>query len=796
VAALVYAVLSIALYAPALVPGHTLSGSDYLWSAAPWASERPADVRPFGSNYELVDAAVQFQPWLQYTRGRLPQPPLWNPHVAAGRPYLANAQSAPLSPFSLPAYVLPFWWSLGVIAAVKVFVAAFGAYLLGRALGMRFGGGLLAGLVYGFSLYFVVWISWPQSSVWALLPWTLVFTDKVIRDPTPLPGAGLALIVALQFFAGHPESSFHLLVTTLCFLVLRISLLRRRGALPSGLRCLLAFSLALIAGTALAAVTLLPFLQLLSRSSDVEVRQTFAALALPSKYLLGFVLPDYWGRATHTATGAFAQERALYVGALPLALGITALVGRPSPQRIYIAAFGALMLAIALGMPPFPDLARQIPIVKTGNHLRVVVIAVFCLALLAGWGLDDLGTRRIRRSRLVLGAALGLLLLPCLVLAARGQVSGGVLGAALKLAAGIAWPSPPADANDLAIIRMAGLVVWLVFMGLALLLLVARIRLRLAATTFAAIAVALVTADLFKAGMGANPAITTGSATQPSTPGIAYLRGRRPNRFVGLDRPIGPSPLLPNMAVRWSLYDARSYDLPVERRYDRLWRRAVRGGGPTDTPTTGARLTPRSLRAFRLLSVTDIAQDPIAPRARLPNLLLAYDRPDLRLYANTGAMPRAGVVAAQRVIPSEAAELEAVLRPGFDGRRTVVTPSPLPGLRRTPGRRPAGSARIVRYEPERVVVNATAHTTSELVLTDLYYPGWKVTVDGKPSVLHRVDFLLRGTTLAPGRHRVEFRYEPGSWRAGWVLSLAALAALLAGVAVGLRARRSGRAAEP
>jgi hypothetical protein len=71
-----------------------------------------------------------------------------------------------------------------------------------------------------------------------------------------------------------------------------------------------------------------------------------------------------------------------------------------------------------------------------------------------------------------------------------------------------------------------------------------------------------------------------------------------------------------------------------------------------------------------------------------------------------------------------------------------------------------------------------------------------VTVDGKPSVLHRVDFLLRGTTLAPGRHRVEFRYEPGSWRAGWVLSLAALAALLAGVAVGLRARRSGRAAEP
>ena len=131
-AALLYAVLALALYAPALLPGHTLSASDYLWTAAPWAAERPADVRGFGSNYELVDSAVQFQPWLEYTRDRLPDVPLWNTSVATGRPFLANAQSAVLSPFSLPAYVLPFWWSLGLIAVLKVFVAAFGTYLLAR----------------------------------------------------------------------------------------------------------------------------------------------------------------------------------------------------------------------------------------------------------------------------------------------------------------------------------------------------------------------------------------------------------------------------------------------------------------------------------------------------------------------------------------------------------------------------------------------------------------------------------------------------------------------------------------
>jgi hypothetical protein len=35
---------------------------------------------------------------------------------------------------------------------------------------------------------------------------------------------------------------------------------------------------------------------------------------------------------------------------------------------------------------------------------------------------------------------------------------------------------------------------------------------------------------------------------------------------------------------------------------------------------------------------------------------------------------------------------------------------------------------------------------------------------------------------------VEFSYAPGSWRAGWIVSLVALAALIGIVAVGVRRR--------
>jgi membrane protein YfhO len=597
-------------------------------------------------------------------------------------------------------------------------------------------------------------------------------TDRVIRSPRPLPVVGLAAVVALQFFGGHPESNFHLLAATLVFLALRLWVLR-----PPRLRApIVAFVLGVVGGTALAAVTLIPFLELLARSSDVEVRQGFSGIALPKKYLLGFTLYDYWGRATHTALGAFAQERALYFGALPLTLAGVAVIVRPRLQRVGLAVFALFLLAVVLGVWPVPEIASHIPVIRSGNHLRVVFVMMLCLALLAGWGLDELSERAPPRRNVVLGLAAGLLVLPVLILAARGDLSAGLIGDAVKIFAGRSWPAPPPDADAANAIRMAALIAWLVFMGLALLLLAGRLRWRLGATAFVALACLLVVADLFKAGMGATPAIDTAAAKQPDTPGIQYLRSRGLNRFVGLERPLGPSPLVPDMAMRWGLYDARSYDLPVEKRYDRLWKRSIHGGGPADTPTTSALLTAKALPALRLLSVSDVAQDPGDPRVTSPALPLAYDERDLRVYRLPGALPRAGVVSAQRVVGGEDEQLDAVLDPRFDGRTTVVTPTPLPGLGQGG---PAGKARIVSYTPQKVVVDATATRPSELVLTDLHFPGWKVKLDGKDADLHRVDYLLRGTSLPAGRHRVEFTYEPASFKIAWILSLVAALALAA-----------------
>src|SRR5919202_1268685 len=97
--------------------------------------------------------------------------------------------------------------------------------------------------------------------------------------------------------------------------------------------------------------------------------------------------------------------------------------------------------------------------------------------------------------------------------------------------------------------------------------------------------------------------------------------------------------------MRYRVYDARGYEYPVERRYDRLWRRAVSGATGFTPPTLQVRVTPQALRTLGLLGVRDLLAPPGGPRRALPVL---YDGRDARVYANPDALPRAWVVAGQR----------------------------------------------------------------------------------------------------------------------------------------------------
>ena len=793
-AAAVYLLLSLVLFAPGLAPGRTLSASDLLWSATPWAASRPADVPPLGSNFEQADAVTQFQPPLQAVKAALPDIPLWDPGMLSGRPLVADPQSQIFSPFSVPAYVLPFWKSLAVTAVLKIFVAAFGAFLLGRALRMRFAGALMTGLVFGFSLWAVSWVSWTLGSVWVLLPWVCLLSELCVRRPGPLPVAGLAAAVGLQFLGGHPSSSFQVLVVVALGWTARTLVSRDlRPRLPVRL---LALGAGLAGGAALAAIMLIPFVELLALSSDIEERSgANQVLSQPARYLGGLVLHDWWGHgASSLVFGAQQQERAYYVGVLPLLLAVTALVARPRRERVAVLLVGAGALSIATGLPPLYDLVVALPGFEAANNGRVAVIAVLCLAVLAGWGLDELTGQALpaRRQWFLLGAAAALLVVPVVAVASR--LDPDALGDALRVAWGFAEPTTelasPQGGGLAGLIHLASVLEWLVLAGAALVLLALALRGRVGGATLAALALALVAADLLKAGHDQNPAIPIDHATQPATGAIRFLQQRRAVRFAGL-APTTPGaltlPLPPNVAMRYGLSDARGYVLPTEKRTFRIWQRAIATSPDCYyffcTVQTGSQ--PGALRALGLLGVGHLLQDPRDAPVR--GLRVAYDAADARIQVNPHALPRAFLVGRQQVVASEPEALAAVTAGAFRPRLAAVTEERVPGVPdRGAAGGPPGAATVTAYERERVAVRSTADRPSLLVLTDTWYPGWKATVDGRDATVHRVNYVTRGVAVPAGTHRVELRYEPASWRAGWIVTLLALLALAAAVAAGTR----------
>jgi hypothetical protein len=74
-----------------------------------------------------------------------------------------------------------------------------------------------------------------------------------------------------------------------------------------------------------------------------------------------------------------------------------------------------------------------------------------------------------------------------------------------------------------------------------------------------------------------------------------------------------------------------------------------------------------------------------------------------------------------------------------------------------------------------------------VILADVYYPGWTLTIDGKPAPIYRVNRLMKGAGVAAGKHHLVYTYDPRSFQLGKIVSMLGLAVLaLAGVVCTLR----------
>ena len=69
-----------------------------------------------------------------------------------------------------------------------------------------------------------------------------------------------------------------------------------------------------------------------------------------------------------------------------------------------------------------------------------------------------------------------------------------------------------------------------------------------------------------------------------------------------------------------------------------------------------------------------------------------------------------------------------------------------------------------------------------MFLSDTYYPGWIVRVDGKEDTIYRANYAFRAVRVPEGEHEVVFKYEPESVELGLRITVGTLIAVLVMIA--------------
>lgn len=86
---------------------------------------------------------------------------------------------------------------------------------------------------------------------------------------------------------------------------------------------------------------------------------------------------------------------------------------------------------------------------------------------------------------------------------------------------------------------------------------------------------------------------------------------------------------------------------------------------------------------------------------------------------------------------------------------------------------------VGKYSPKTLTYVSECEHPHTAVFSEIYYQyGWKCTIDGEPTDIFRVNYILRAITLPAGRHDIVFTFDPDSVHKGNMLALGCFAIFL------------------
>ncbi len=688
-----------------------------------------------------------------FWRGELP---LWNPYSYCGVPFLAQWNTMVLYPPALIYLLLPLNWSLSFFCLLHLFWAGLGMYFLAR----RWTGNLLAaglaGVVFGFNGFSLNLLMWPSHiATFSWMPWVVLAAESAWKEGgRKLVIAGL--IGALQMLAGGPETIFFTWAMCGVFWVGHMVTMRTARGKGEIVRVLWRLPLLAVLVALLAAVQLLPFLDLAAHSQR-ETGYADARWSMPARGWANFMVPMAFGSTVKQ--GLFFQQGQYWTSSYYLGVGALLLAGVAilsiRNARVWLLLGGSVVcLLVATGdQTAVSRFARRVlpQLTMITYPVKFVIPVVFAGPLLAAFGLTwlhDSDNASARKRLLWTAAALGTGIVLVLLWTWRFPLAPGEM--------------QPVLLNGLG--RIALLAVLVSALGIML------SGRRLSFHGFTSVpglapVLLLVTAwfDIWTHEPQQNPTVQPW-VYQPNLARMQLALNPQPS--------IGSSRVMVSPAAQQTFVH-RVLDDPVKNLV------AKRLGFFADCNLLD--LVPKVDGFFSLcpghcgeLNSAVYVSEAGYGEGLLDFLSVSHlttEGESVKWTVRTNYLPLA-TAGQQPVFVDDTNALRSILNASFDPRQAVYLP-----LQEKPfvlGHSPA-SVTLNRVSAHEVDMSVEAAGNSVVVLGQTYYHRWSARVDGNQTRLMRANCAFQAVVVPGGKHSVRITYEDRLFRAGAVISGLSLA---------------------
>ncbi|MFH1825347.1 MAG: YfhO family protein [Candidatus Firestonebacteria bacterium] len=179
-----------------------------------------------------------------------------------------------------------------------------------------------------------------------------------------------------------------------------------------------------------------------------------------------------------------------------------------------------------------------------------------------------------------------------------------------------------------------------------------------------------------------------------------------------------------------------------------------------------------------------------------PNFKLIFDK-NVKIYENLLCWPRAYLVNNRTVIKNKESIYKTINAPDFNPLSSVILEEEIPYQLDKSVNKPAevnpalfgARVKVVNYIPNKVDIEVNTDNNSMLVLSEVFYPEWKASLDGQETKIYPAYGLFRAIYVEKGKHNITFFYKPTSFIIGVIITIMAVIIALSIMVLEIKRKR-------